>query len=169
MSKSSFQKVLFKKSFSTTHSKCLQPYQFEHTSSRLICAVKQLWLTHVTEHFSVTIDCVRFITRRFPLYTYSMAWSQFLSKLTSYFWKIFFLVLDFASTKHMDVYRPIEEGGASMNPVLDWLFILIWIDCAGTVKTYSTPEYDWDAFDAGVLVSASVIKKILHWKYYLFL
>jgi len=31
-------------------------------------------------------------------------------------------------------------------------------DCAGTVKTYSTPEYDWDAFDAGVLVSASVIK-----------
>jgi len=31
-------------------------------------------------------------------------------------------------------------------------------DCAGTVKTYSTPEYDWDAFDAGVLTSASVIK-----------
>ena len=29
-------------------------------------------LTHVTVHFSVTIDCVRFLIRRFPLYTYSM-------------------------------------------------------------------------------------------------
>ena len=29
-------------------------------------------LNHVTEHFSVTIDCVRFLIRRFPLYAYSM-------------------------------------------------------------------------------------------------
>ena len=28
--------------------------------------------THVTVHFSVTIDCVRFLIRRFPIYTYSM-------------------------------------------------------------------------------------------------
>ena len=29
-------------------------------------------LNHVTENFSVTIDCLRFLLRRFPLYTYSM-------------------------------------------------------------------------------------------------
>ena len=33
-------------------------------------------LNHVTEHFSVTIDCVRFLIRRFPLYTYSMVISK---------------------------------------------------------------------------------------------
>ena len=27
-------------------------------------------LNHVTKHFSVTIDCVRFLIRRFPLYAY---------------------------------------------------------------------------------------------------
>eukprot|EP00088_Acartia_fossae_P066944 TRINITY_DN8320_c0_g1_i1.p1 TRINITY_DN8320_c0_g1~~TRINITY_DN8320_c0_g1_i1.p1 ORF type:complete len:442 (-),score=86.14 TRINITY_DN8320_c0_g1_i1:90-1340(-) len=31
-------------------------------------------------------------------------------------------------------------------------------DCAATIKTYSTPNYDLDVFDAGVLISASVIK-----------
>jgi len=31
-------------------------------------------------------------------------------------------------------------------------------DCTGSVKTYSTPQYDLDLFDAGVLISASVIK-----------
>ena len=36
------QKAYFKSS-SSTHITCLQPYQVEHTSSRLITAVKQLW------------------------------------------------------------------------------------------------------------------------------
>ena len=52
--------------------KCLQPYQVEHTSSRLILALSNFGLTHGTLHFSVTIDCVRILIRRFPLYTYSM-------------------------------------------------------------------------------------------------
>ena len=30
-------------------------------------------LNHIIVHFSVTIDCVRFLMRRFTLYTYSMA------------------------------------------------------------------------------------------------
>ena len=36
------QEVYVKKSFSA-HFKCLQPYQVEYTSSRLITSVKQLW------------------------------------------------------------------------------------------------------------------------------
>ena len=36
------QEAYVKKSFST-HSKCLQPYQLEHTNSHLITAVKQHW------------------------------------------------------------------------------------------------------------------------------
>ena len=41
-------------------------------------------LTHVTEHFSVTIDCVRFLIRRFPLYTYSMVISKTLENFFSF-------------------------------------------------------------------------------------
>ena len=40
----------------------------------LVCSLQlsNFGLTHVNVHFSVTIDCVRFLIRGFPLYTYSM-------------------------------------------------------------------------------------------------
>ena len=47
-------------------------YHVEHTSSCLITAVKQLLVNFITKYFSVTIDFVRFLIRRFPLSTYSM-------------------------------------------------------------------------------------------------
>ena len=50
---------------------------YSHTTLNILVLVWSLQLSnfglnHVTEHFSVTIDCVRFLIRRFPLYTYSM-------------------------------------------------------------------------------------------------
>ena len=50
---------------------------YSHTKLNTLVLVWSLQLSnfglnHVTEHFSVTIDCVRFLIRRFPLYAYSM-------------------------------------------------------------------------------------------------
>ena len=55
-------------------------------------------LTHVTEYFSVTIDCVRFLIRRFPLFTYSLNIPQIVTK----FWLHFFAKFDLWSTPLCD-------------------------------------------------------------------
>ena len=78
-------------------------------------------LNHVTEHFSVTIDCVRFLIRRFPLDTYSMLQTEIKRK-----W----------NTKEI-TSKGFECNKSSKAIGCQWVWVFIWffLNSSKTGKT----------------------------------
>ena len=92
-------------------------------------------LTHVTEHFSVTIDCVRFLIRRFPLYTYSMVISKTLENFLVIQKHINFVEIFIRKTIHYSQTSSIDHTSLILvvnpdyNSTVFVLFFFLWVIC----------------------------------------
>ena len=89
---------------------------YSHTKSNTPVLVWSLQLsyfelTHVNEHFSVTIDCVRLLIRIFPLYTYSMGRIQTIKTSATYAILKYFII----KTVHFIILRICECMAISIS------------------------------------------------------